>query len=63
MHNTTQRKLGLKDGVIETLVITLPQRGNLFNINTQIAQAAMADKRNVRRKIKAARKARNWKGD
>jgi len=63
MHNTTQRKLGLKDGVIETLVITLPQRGNLFNINTQIAQAAMADKHNVRRKIKAARKARNWKGD
>jgi hypothetical protein len=63
MHTTTQRKRGLKDGVIETLVITLPQRGNLFNIATQIAQAAMADKRNIRRKMKAARKARNWKGD
>lgn len=63
MHSTTMRKKGLKDGVSETLVINLPQRGNLFNIASQIAGAAMADKRNVRRKIKAARKARNWKED
>ncbi len=63
MHNTTQRKRGLKDGVSETLVITLSQRGNLFSIGQQVQQAAMADKRNVRRKIKAARKARNWKED
>jgi len=63
MHNTTQRKRGLEDGVTETMVITLPVRGNLFGIQTQIAQAAMADKRRVRRKMKAARKARNWKED
>jgi hypothetical protein len=61
MHNPTQRKKPLSAGF--TITTQRLERGNLFNINTQVAQAAMADKRNVRRKIKAARKARNWKED
>ena len=61
MHNTTERKRALHDGF--TLVIPPVKQGNLFSIGQQIAQAAMADKHNVRRRIKAARKARNWKGD
>lgn len=61
MHNTTKPK---KEG--KSFTITLgpaPTPGNLFPIGAQIQQAAMADKRNNRRKMKAARKQRKWDGE
>lgn len=61
MHTPTERKRPLTEGF--TLSIPAPNRGNLFSIGQQIAQAAMADKRMARRKMKAKRKQRQWKGD
>ena len=63
MHTTHMKKRGLADGANETLVIKQQRLGNLFPIEAQIALAAMFDKRKTRRKMKAARKARNWKED
>lgn len=60
MHNTTAPK---KTGRGWKFTIAAPVRGNLFSIGQQIAQAAMADKRMNRRKIKAKRKERAWQGD
>lgn len=61
MHNTTERKKSLDEGF--TITTYRLERGNLFPIAVQIANAAMADKRNERRKMKSARKQRQWKGD
>jgi hypothetical protein len=62
MHNTTERRKRLsRDGF--TIAIAAFQPGNLFPINVQIAQAAMTDKRGKRRKVKQARKQRQWKGE
>jgi hypothetical protein len=61
MHNTTQRKKPLAEGF--TISTKRLELGNLFPIRVQIAQAAMADKRGTRRKMKSASKARNWKED
>jgi len=62
MHNTTEpRKRLSRDGF--TITIATVQPGNLFPIGVQIAQAAMADKRGNRRKVKQARKQRQWKGE
>lgn len=58
MHNTTAPR---KQGRGFTIKIEPVKRGNLFSINAQIQQAAMADKRRARRKMKQDRKARNWK--
>lgn len=60
MHNTTKPR---KRGRGFTITIEAVERGNLFPIAVQIAQAAMADKRDNRRKVKSARKQRNWKED
>ncbi len=61
MHNTTARRKPLTEGF--TITLEPIKRGNLFSIDAQIQQAAMADKRRERRRIKAERKARKWKED
>jgi len=60
MHATTATRKG-RDLKIKLGPAYVP--GNLFRIADQIGMAAAADKRQERRKIKANRKARQWKAD
>jgi hypothetical protein len=61
MHQTTTPKR--QDRCFTIKLDPLPARANLFGITAQIQQAAMADKRRARRKIKESRKARRWDGE
>lgn len=57
MHQTTAPK---RDNMTIHLAPLTP-RANILPIAVQIRQAAIADERNVRRKMKAKRKERNWR--